>query len=149
MKILAAVDRSEFADAVVGMTLQVAAGKDVQVLLLHVAPREPDLLGQQLKRKVISDPVPAELRDRRELLDRLAQRLSEAGAPTETLLIRGSAGPTIAAEAQRWGADLIIVGSHGRSMFYRKFMGSVSEQVLQYRESPVLVVFGPAKSEQG
>ncbi len=46
-------------------------------------------------------------------------------------------------EAERWGANLIIMGSHGRGALYRKVMGSVSEAVMQGRRFPVLVVPAP------
>lgn len=145
MKILAAVDRSDVSRAILDMTKWVAAGTDVRVLLINVAPREPDSFGRQLKRKVITDPVPEELRDRRELLDRCAADLAAARLECETLLIRGNAGPTLLREAERWGADLIIMGSHGRGGLYEKLMGSVSKAVMAGRQFPVLVV--PARSE--
>lgn len=147
MKILAAVDRSVFSDPVVDLTIAVGAAPGTRVLLVNVAPREPDVLGQQLKRKVITDPVPEELRDRRELLDRLADRFGQAGIACETLMVRGDPGPTIVREAGRWKANLVVVGSHGRGMLYRKFMGSVSEAVVAARRYPVLVVPVPAQKK--
>ena len=143
MKILAAVDRSEISRAVLDMTIRIAGGIGAEVLLINVAPRSPDALGHQVKRKVISDPVPEELLDRRELLDRHAAELIAAGIDCDTLLIRGNAGRTLLREAERWGANLIIMGSHGRGALYKKMMGSVSEAVLQGRQFPVLVVPAP------
>lgn len=140
MKILAAVDRSEISRSVLDMTIEVARGVGAAVLLINVAPRSPDALGHQIKRKVITDPVPEELLDRRELLDTYAAELKQAGIDCETLLIRGDAGRTLLREAERWGADLIIMGSHGRGALYKRLMGSVSEAVLQGRRFPVLVV---------
>lgn len=140
VKILAAVDRSEFADAVVAMVQRLARLERSAVLLLNVAPREPDVLGHQIMRKVITDPVPEELADRRALLDRLAARLTADDIPCETLLIRGKPAATVLQEARLWGAELIVMGSHGRSMLLRQFLGSVSEEILRARELPVLVV---------
>lgn len=142
MKILAALDRSPVSDKVIAITKGFAAGREAEVLLVNIAPREADVLGQQVRRKVITDPVPDELRDRRELLDRHTATLEEAGIACDTLLIRGDPGPTLVREAKRWGADLIIMGSHGRGALYRKFVGSVSEAVLESRQFPVLIVPG-------
>ena len=146
MRIVAAVDRSDFADRVVGMVRRLAAAESSEVLLLNVAPREADVLGQQLSRKVVQDPVPESLRDRRELLDRLAAELESSGARCSTLLVRGLPAKTIVQEATSWSADLIVVGSQGRGMIYRRVLGSVSEQVLAARRFPVLVVPGEADS---
>lgn len=140
MKIIAAVDRSDYADRVVEFTRRVAEGRQAEVLLIQVAPREPDVFGQQLVRKVITDPVPEELMDRRELLDRCAAALDTAGVACETLLIRGKPAATIVREAERWGAEVIVIGSQGRDMLYRKTLGSVSEEVVRSARRPVLVV---------
>lgn len=144
MRIVAAVDRSDFADLVVGMVRRLAAAESAEVLLLNVAPREADVLGKQLSRKVVEDPVPEELQDRRELLDRLAGELAADGISCATLLLRGLPAKTIVQEADRWSADLIVVGSQGRGMLYRRVLGSVSEEVLAARRFPVLVVPRPA-----
>lgn len=141
MKIVAAVDRSPFSDKVVEMVIRIAP-EDSQVLLVHVAPRDPDIFGQQLRRKVLTGPVPEHLQDRRDLLDRCAAALDDAGIRNETLLVRGDPGPTVAAEAKRWGAELVIMGSHGRGKLYQQLMGSVSESVVSSRQCPVLLIPG-------
>jgi nucleotide-binding universal stress UspA family protein len=134
------VDVSEFADRVHDMVRRLAVAGKTEVLLVNVAPREPDLLGQQLTRKEVSAPVPKALTDRRELLDRLAAEIGADGISCSTLLLRGLPAKSILTEAVRWSADLIVVGSHGRGMLYRRFLGSVSEEVLASRRFPVLVV---------
>jgi nucleotide-binding universal stress UspA family protein len=143
MKILAAVDRSDISRAVLKMTIDIAGGTGAEVLLVNVAPRDPDVFGHQVTRKIITDPVPEELLDRRQLLDSHCAELVEAGIQCDTLLIRGNAGRTLLREAETWGANLIIMGSHGRGALYRKLMGSVSEAVMEGQRFPVLVV--PAK----
>lgn len=148
MKILAAVDRSEVSQAVLAMTVDVAKGLGAEVLLINVAPRDPDVFGRQLKRKVISDPVPEELVDRRTLLDECAAEIGQSGIPCETLLIRGDPGRTLLREAETWGANLIIMGSHGRGALYRKLVGSVSKAVMETRRFPVLVVPAPLADEK-
>lgn len=148
MKILAAVDRSDISRAVLAMTMEIAGATSAEVLLVNVAPRDPDVFGHQVTRKIITDPVPEELLDRRELLDSYSAELVEAGIQCDTLLIRGNAGRTLLREAESWEANLIIMGSHGRGALYRKLMGSVSEAVMEGRRFPVLVVpaAGPDKS---
>ena len=145
MKLLTAVDRSKVSDSVVAMTITISKPGAGKVLLVNVAPREGDVLGQQIRRKVITDQVPEDLREHRELLDRHAATLQAAGIECETLLIRGLPGPTLNNEAKRWGAELIVMGSHGRGALYRRFLGSVSEWILTERKFPVLIV--PARED--
>lgn len=149
MKIVAAVDQSPFADLVVDLTRRIAASEPSKILLMNVAPREPDLLGQQLRRKVISGKVPEELRDRRELLDSLQGQLKAAGLDCETLLIRGEPAATILHEAKHWGADLVVIGSQGRGMLQRRLLGSVSEAIMSSGDTRTLIAFDPeAKRKQ-
>ncbi|MBK9108433.1 MAG: universal stress protein [Saprospiraceae bacterium] len=49
-------------------------------------------------------------------------------------------GEAIIAAQQRLGADLIVIGSHGRKGIKRVFLGSVAESVLRDSSCPVLVV---------
>ena len=147
MKILAAIDRSEFADLVFDKVHDLAcAGRD-EVLLLNAAPRAPDTLGHQITRKIVVDDVPEELKVEARLLNGFAQRLQEADILSSTLIARGQPGKVILREATDWGADLIVVGSHGRSLLYRSLVGSVSEEVLGARQFPVLVVPSPHPPE--
>jgi len=45
-------------------------------------------------------------------------------------------------EARRWPADLIVIGTHGRSGFSRILFGSVAEGVVRMAHVPVLLVRG-------
>lgn len=52
----------------------------------------------------------------------------------------GDAASVLVETAIKFNADLIVVGSHGRSGFSRFFTGSVAEDVTRNTEIPVLVV---------
>ena len=45
-------------------------------------------------------------------------------------------------EANIWGADLIVVGTHGRRGFNHLLLGSVAESIIRIAQSPVLLVRG-------
>jgi universal stress protein A len=47
---------------------------------------------------------------------------------------------TITALAKRAKADLIVIGTHGRTGLHRRFIGSVAERVVRHAPCPVLVV---------
>jgi nucleotide-binding universal stress UspA family protein len=46
----------------------------------------------------------------------------------------------IAAEASRWGADLVVSGTHGRRGFQRLMLGSVAEQIARRSATAVLLI---------
>jgi len=45
-------------------------------------------------------------------------------------------------EAKRWGADLIVIGTHGRRGVRRLFLGSVAEGLARVSSKPVLLIRG-------
>jgi nucleotide-binding universal stress UspA family protein len=63
-----------------------------------------------------------------------------AGADARFLVWDGDAGDGIVAASAAEGADLIIVGTHGRSTVGRFLLGSVSDHVVRHAACPVLVV---------
>jgi len=66
---------------------------------------------------------------------------SRANAPrTETELVEGSPGREILAYADEVGADLIVMGTHGRGGIDRLLLGSVAERVVRSADVPVLTV---------
>jgi len=69
-----------------------------------------------------------------------------AGIEADTVLIDKFGerlGETVAAEAQNWKADLIVVGTHGRRRVGRMFLGSGAEQIIRLAPVPVLVIRTP------
>jgi nucleotide-binding universal stress UspA family protein len=52
----------------------------------------------------------------------------------------GDAAATLAAEAARWGADLLVVGSHGQGWVGRELLGETTERLLDELPASLLVV---------
>jgi nucleotide-binding universal stress UspA family protein len=57
-----------------------------------------------------------------------------------TRILCGAPKQAIVEEAEEWGADLIVVGSHGYGFWERMFLGSVSSAVVHHAPCSVLVV---------
>ena len=72
----------------------------------------------------------------------LAQRAKAAGCDATFLVWDGDPGEAIVAAADSENADLIVVGSHGRSGVSRFLIGSVSDFVVRHAHCPVMVVRG-------
>lgn len=77
------------------------------------------------------------------LLARAAALAQPSGAATETALLESSGervAHVIEEDARRWQAELIVIGSHGRSGLSRLLLGSVAEGVARCAPVPVLLV---------
>jgi len=84
----------------------------------------------------------------RAAVEQAAARLREGQQNGElritTQVLRGSPKRVIVEEAERWGADLIVVGSHGLKSWERLLLGSVSQTVALHAPCSVEVVRRPA-----
>ena len=61
-------------------------------------------------------------------------------ASAKVLIFPCPVGETILDAARKTGAELIVMGSHGRSGVRRVLVGSVAEQVLRHAECPVVTL---------
>lgn len=62
------------------------------------------------------------------------------GIPVEWHIAMGSSFAEIRAAVERYGADLIVMGTHGRTGISHAFFGSVAERVVRHAPCPVLTV---------
>ncbi len=80
--------------------------------------------------------------------DRLQR--SAAGMPSgEWVVRRGVAEDMIAEEARTWGADVVVVGSHGKGWVDRVLLGSTTERLLALLPTSVLVVPTGRRASRG
>jgi nucleotide-binding universal stress UspA family protein len=78
-------------------------------------------------------------------LESLASRARRPGVAIEWVVRKGPAWSEINAAAKDTGADLIVIGTHGRRGVARALLGSVAEKVVRTAPCPVLTVHGAAK----
>jgi nucleotide-binding universal stress UspA family protein len=90
-------------------------------------------------------------RDGQRLLDEAKAAANAAGVEAETVLherYSGQVHQQVLAEAEQWGADLIVIGTHGRRGIDRFVMGSSAEQILRQARVPVLLVRTPSAADE-
>lgn len=80
----------------------------------------------------------------RAALGQLRERHEGQGVEIAHVVYDGVAATGVAAAARELGADLVVVGSHGRTGLRRAVLGSVAEHTVRHAASSVLVARGPA-----
>jgi nucleotide-binding universal stress UspA family protein len=138
--ILVAVDFNELSEHALTQALDLAGPLGARVTVLHVFSLPSLRIGD-------SDVLPsAEEATRRsdvaeKQLDALLARHSRPGVQVDQLL-RTERAPAqeICAAAEQVGADLIVVGTHGRGAIGRALLGSVALDVIRSSPVPVLTV---------
>lgn len=73
----------------------------------------------------------------------LVEKIRARGVEADFLIRKGRPAPTIVAAAKEVGADLVVLGTHGRKLVERAFLGSVAERVVRTSSVAVLVVPPP------
>jgi acetoin utilization protein AcuB len=135
MRMLVAVDLSPASDAVVDYAVRLAAQTGARLTVFHAYTAADVAEAQQ--RGVYADQFVESLRSD------IAYLLERAGADARQVTIAIAMGPPVeailraAADAR---ADLIVVGTHGRSGLDRLLIGSVAEGVLRRAPCPVVVL---------
>jgi nucleotide-binding universal stress UspA family protein len=77
------------------------------------------------------------------VLDQTVQDLRKEQLSASSLLVQGKAFEEISGQAKEIGADLIVMGTHGRQGVNHLFIGSVAERVVRTAPCPVLTVRTP------
>lgn len=71
----------------------------------------------------------------------LSEKITDAQkADVSYEVLAGPAARAVVEKAEEWQADMIIIGSHGRGLWKRVLLGSVSDRVLHHAPCSVLVV---------
>lgn len=142
-RILCPVDFSDASRRALDYAVVLARWYESQVTVLHVAAitplapiapypgtMPPDLVGltEAARQQLQAD------------LERFVQAERAAGVPIEAKIAEGDAAREILRAAEALPADLIVMGTHGRSGFDRWLLGSVTEKVIRKTTAPMLTV---------
>lgn len=145
MKVLIAVDGSDGSLALMDQAASIPWSEKSEILIMAVA---------EMPAPIMAGPMPMpgnyyiewekslESQAEASLLSAL-ERFTEAGGRRDIVTTRSVKGNTKVAiidEAKRWGADLIMIGTHGYNAMERVWLGSVSRTVATHAECSVEIV---------
>jgi nucleotide-binding universal stress UspA family protein len=136
-RILVPTDFSEASQPALRYAAAFAKPCGAEVTLIHVV--EPPLYPEFGYAHVPAQEAKAK-RDANEKLDVSRRELAQAGIQAGSVVRSGSAFREIAGQAAEGGADLIVVGTHGRGAIAHALLGSTAERVVRHASCPVLVV---------
>ena len=140
MNLLTAIDFSESSQVIIEKTQELAKAMSAKVWLLHIADPDPDFVGYEIDTPAMRDVTAERYRKEHRQLQQLSDNLRVNGTNCTALLIQGPTVETIINETSRLSIDMLIMGSHGKGIFKRLLLGSISEEVLHKSPVPVLIV---------
>ena len=146
-RIVCPTDFSDAAVAAERQALPLARAFGAEIVLLHVATEAP-----LWRESVFSANLAAVFEAQRKWTeDALAQRavgLAAEGVPARSVVRVGAAWSEIVRVAADEHADMIVMGTQGRTGLDRLLLGSVAERVIRHASCPVLTV-RPNRESQG
>lgn len=143
-RILVPHDFSETADVALAMALDLAEKMRARVTILHAYEVPTYVFPESV---VATADLIGQIRGAAdEALASLVERSRRPGVQVDTALRQGVAWSEIDRAAQELGADLVVMGTHGRRGLSRALIGSVAERVVRTAPCPVLTVRGPAQA---
>jgi nucleotide-binding universal stress UspA family protein len=142
-RILVPVDGSPTSERALQEALRLARQQSGRLELVHV-------LGDVRLMEANSYINYAEMKDAmtsagKKLLAQTQMAAQQSGTAAEVKLLEAGGtriASAIVEEARQWQADLIVIGTHGRSGFSRVLFGSVAEGVVRTAHIPVLLIRG-------
>jgi nucleotide-binding universal stress UspA family protein len=152
-RILVAVDGSGTSELALRQAIGLAKAHGARLRLVHVV----DELGVKLERTRTLDEFWRAARQAGErILDRARARALTAGIEPETRLLEvrtlgalvRRVATVIVAESERWRADLVVIGTHGRRGLSKLVLGSVADGVVRTCGRPVLLVRPMGRKEK-
>lgn len=142
MKILLAVDGSECSKAAVTAVAERLwpKGSEVKILSAIELPfmATPETWAWPYNYYTQLEEAATETAN--QAVEAVAERLQKSELAITTEIEKGEARDVILGEAKRWGADLIVLGSHGYSGWQRFWLGSVSNAVAAHAPCSVEIV---------
>jgi nucleotide-binding universal stress UspA family protein len=134
-KILVGYDGSEAGAKAFNTALELAVKYGAELYVLSVA-RPPDI-GDDVETEAV---VENSREYHRKLLEPLKPTVAKARVNGQFDVAVGHPAEQIIYYADRNSVDLIVMGDRGRSKFARLLLGSVSKQVVEHADRPVMVV---------
>ena len=139
-RVLVPTDGSDAAEAAVDHAVAVAEACGAAVRVLSVVDTRALAAQSEL---APSDVMLESLEERSEhAVNEVAERCEAAGLSVETAVARGAPSRAVCEDAAENNADLVVMGTRGRSGLDRVLLGSVTERTVRHAPVPVMAVRG-------
>jgi nucleotide-binding universal stress UspA family protein len=142
-RILAPTDFSAVSNRALAHAVEIARASKATLIVTHIlAPIVPLIGDGYVPPATYTELEVAARRAGQRRLDATVARVVKAGVKAAGLLLEGVAADRIARAARKERADLIVMGTRGRSGLSRFLLGSVAQRVLTLAPCAVLTVRG-------
>lgn len=135
-KILIALDDGPTSEKVASMGFQLGQQLNAEIALISVVDTTDLMTNGGVTPRELGDSIKNELKKSQQMLiekvfkDCKVWTFVEEGKPNEIIL----------QVAEEWEADIIVLGTHGRTGLSHLLMGSVAEKIMRHSTKPLFIV---------
>lgn len=143
-KLLYATDFSKASARALDEAIKLAKENDAELLVLHVIePVTAYVTGEDFGSAGLYMKLEETTKKEAESsMHKLMDKLQKSKVKAKSLLLKGTPHDQIVKAAKNRNADMIVIGTHGRTGLSKLFMGSVAGKVVSTATCPVLTVRG-------
>jgi universal stress protein A len=141
-RILHPSDFSKASRAAFKKAIEMAKTMRATLDLLHVMAPVPMLGDGYISPRTYDQLLTSATESARRQMERLVKTARAAGVKTTSAIVQGVPADSIVRAARAKHADLVVMGTHGRTGFSRFLLGSVASRVVATSPCPVLTVRG-------
>jgi universal stress protein A len=142
-RILHATDFSKASAGALNEAVKLAKQNRAELLILHVIEPTPYVADEGFSgAEIYTKLEDTAKRDAEASMSKLIGRLKKSNIKARGLLFKGSAHDQIVKAAKSKKANMIVIGTHGRTGLSKLFMGSVAGKVISLATCPVVTVRG-------
>jgi nucleotide-binding universal stress UspA family protein len=142
-RVLHPSDFSRASAAAFARAVELAKASRAELVLAHVMSLPVPMAGDgYIPPKVWEEMETSSRAYAQKQIDALVAKARKAGVRVKTLLLTGVPHERIVQAARSQRADLVVMGTHGRTGLRRFFLGSVAERVVASAACPVMTVRG-------
>lgn len=145
-KIAVGVDFSPESEVALRRAIDVARRVGAEIVLIHAGivhePIDEHSVTAPAQLEVYQELLAQTMREDRERVEELRSRHAGQGVELSHVLVNGFADTAVVDASVEMKADMVAVGTHGRTGLRRFLLGSIAERVVRLASVPVLVARG-------
>jgi nucleotide-binding universal stress UspA family protein len=134
------LNQSNLEKKIIQEAISLAKMLNAKCWLIHVAAPDPDFVGYEVGPQYIRDSLAEDLREEHREIQKISGEFQKSAIDAEALLIQGATAEIIEVEIKKLSIDLLILGNKKHSFIDIFFRGSVTDQLMDEANIPILLI---------
>ncbi len=127
-------------ETIIEHTIKLGKAFNSKCWLIHIAQPDPEFVGYDVGPQYIRDEIAEEFRGEHRQIQRIAEKISNAGLECDGLLIQGPTEELILEEIKKLNIDMLVLGNKKKGFLQEVFIGSVTNDLIKDVRIPIYLI---------